>query len=228
MLIWLVVLLFSLAGVLVFLQSGTLGLETLPPWPTAVAVIAALVLAYYAATRTRGDDTVKLKPTLLILTAVCALAAAMLFKSSGVWKPAGTGLAAPSDQGSMASDAPRSVRLRKKDNGQFVARAEFNGEPIDVLVDTGASTVTLRFADAEKAGLDTTALTFSTPIETANGPALAASVHIRSVAIGVIKIDNVEALVAKPGSLNESLLGITFLRRLRSYELNGDFLTLRK
>jgi aspartyl protease family protein len=38
---------------------------------------------------------------------------------------------------------------------------------------------------------------------------------------------DVEALVAKPGNLKESLLGMSFLRRLRSYEFSGDFLTLR-
>ncbi len=45
---------------------------------------------------------------------------------------------------------------------------------------------------------------------------------------GCCELDDVEALVAKPGSLNENLLGMSFLRRLASYDLNGDFLTLRE
>ena len=45
--------------------------------------------------------------------------------------------------------------------------------------------------------------------------------------MGAIRLTDVEALVAKPGTLRESLLGMTFLRRLRSYEFSGDFLTLR-
>jgi aspartyl protease family protein len=229
MLIWLLVLLIGFAGLLIFLQGGTSGIESLPALPTAITVIAALAIAYIFVSRPRSGETSPLRPYLLIALAVCALAGAVLFKISAYFKSPETNASAQADDGYFASgDAPRAVRLRKKDNGQFIARAEFNGEPIDVLIDTGASTVTLRYADAERAGIDTTSLSFSTPIETANGPSLAASVHIRSVAIGVIKIDNVEALVAKPGSLNESLLGITFLRRLRSYELNGEFLTLRK
>jgi aspartyl protease family protein len=47
------------------------------------------------------------------------------------------------------------------------------------------------------------------------------------VAIGPIRLDQVDALVTKPGVLNESLLGMNFLRRLRSYEFSGEFLTLR-
>jgi len=50
---------------------------------------------------------------------------------------------------------------------------------------------------------------------------------LRSVAVGPIALPQVEALVAQPGTLKESLLGMTFLSRLRSYEFSGDFLTLR-
>ena len=40
-------------------------------------------------------------------------------------------------------------------------------------------------------------------------------------------VKDVEALVSKPGNLNESLLGMSFLRRLRSFDFSGDFVTLR-
>ena len=65
------------------------------------------------------------------------------------------------------------------------------------------------------------------PVRTANGTAYAAAVRIKRMAIGGIVVDEVEALVSKPGALSESLLGMSFLKRLRSYEVSGDFLTLR-
>ena len=229
MLIWLVALILGLAGLLVLFQSGAAGIDGLPALPTAAAVIAILALAYLAATRPRDDVQRSVKPLLMALLAVSAVATAFALQSGILWKPASTAVSTTSEDAYAGSkDGPRSVRLRKKATGQFVARAEVNGEPVDFLIDTGASAVILRHADAEKAGIDVNSLAFSTPISTANGPALAASVHLRSIAIGAIRIDNVEALVAKPGSLNESLLGITFLRRLRSYDLSGDFLTLRE
>ena len=53
-------------------------------------------------------------------------------------------------------------------------------------------------------------------------------VALRSVEMPLaLKAPLVEALVAKPGTLNENLLGMSFLKRLRSYEFSGDFLTLR-
>jgi aspartyl protease family protein len=52
-------------------------------------------------------------------------------------------------------------------------------------------------------------------------------VRLGKVSIGPLDRKNVEALVAQPGTLSQSLLGMSFLSRLRSYEFTGDFLTLR-
>jgi aspartyl protease family protein len=96
-----------------------------------------------------------------------------------------------------------------------------------MLIDTGATTIVLRPADARQAGLDVERLSYSVPVQTANGMAYAAAVRLRQVTVGPIVIDGVDALVAKPGALKESLLGMNFLRRLKSYEFSGDYLTLR-
>ena len=97
-----------------------------------------------------------------------------------------------------------------------------------MLIDSGAATVVLRQSDAEKAGIDISNLTFDTPIKTANGTSYLAAARLKSVRVGPLIIEDVEALVAKPGTLNESLLGMSFLRRLRSYVVTGDFVTLRQ
>jgi aspartyl protease family protein len=70
-------------------------------------------------------------------------------------------------------------------------------------------------------------LTFTVPVLTANGRTVAARVRLDSVAIGPLQREDVDALVAEPKALTESLLGMSFLGRLRSYEFSGDFLTLR-
>lgn len=121
----------------------------------------------------------------------------------------------------------QAVRLRRQDNGHFVARGAANGVSLALLVDTGASTVVLKPADAARAGIDTNALSFTTPVSTANGTTYAAPVRLKSVSVGPLEVRDVEALVAQPGALSENLLGMSFLKRLRSYEFFGDFLTLR-
>jgi aspartyl protease family protein len=119
------------------------------------------------------------------------------------------------------------VRVRRRIDGHFVVRATVNGQAMTLLVDTGASTVVLKPADAQRAGIDTGDLNYTVAVHTANGTTYAAPVHLRAIAIGPLVVRDVNALVAPPGSLKENLLGISFLRRLRSYEFSKDFLTLR-
>jgi aspartyl protease family protein len=147
---------------------------------------------------------------------------AVLYRVAGELIPAGQTMVVESEDKSA-----HAVRVRRRFDGHFSVRAAINGQAMLLLVDTGASTVVLKPADAARAGVDTSELSYSVPVHTANGLAYAAPVHLRTVAIGPLVIHNVDALVAKPGSINENLLGMSFLMRLRSYEFSKDFLTLR-
>lgn len=126
-----------------------------------------------------------------------------------------------------SSTGATEVKLRKRMDGHFVASVQVNGKSVLMIVDTGASQIVLRPQDAEKAGIDTTKLSYTVPVNTANGRSMTARIRLDSVAIGPLDRQKVEALVAQPGALTQSLLGMSFLSRLRSYEFSGDFLTLR-
>ena len=136
--------------------------------------------------------------------------------------PAGQIIAVAED-----SSGSSAVRVRRRFDGHFVVRGAVNGQSMTLLVDTGASTVVLKPSDAARAGLDVDKLTYTVAVHTANGTTYAAPVRLRSIAIGPLVLNDVEALVAKPGTINENLLGMSFLTRLRSYEFSKDFLTLR-
>ena len=144
------------------------------------------------------------------------------FRIAGEFSPPGTSLAVEQRQA-----GERAVRIRKRGDGHFVARVAVDGASVSMLVDTGASTVVLRQSDARLLGVDTRRLRYTVPVQTANGLAYAAHARLRHVAIGSIELHNVDALVAQPGVLKESLLGMSFLSRLRSYEFAGDFVTFR-
>jgi aspartyl protease family protein len=136
--------------------------------------------------------------------------------------PPGTAL-----RGEPQIEGERSVRIRKRPDGHFVVRTETNGIGLSMLVDTGASTVVLKPADAARLGIDIDRLRYTVPVHTANGTTEAASVRLRRVRIGNIVLQDVEALVARPGALKDNLLGMSFLSRLRSYEFTSEYLTLR-
>jgi aspartyl protease family protein len=130
--------------------------------------------------------------------------------------------------GGNSATGERTVEIPRRTTGQYVTRVRINGTPIEMLVDTGATNVVLTKGDAERAGIDTTRLIYSVPVNTANGRALVASVKLRAVSVGDLGARNIQALVAQPEALDQSLLGMSFLSRLGSYEVRGGTLILRQ
>lgn len=128
--------------------------------------------------------------------------------------------------GRLAGESKDSVLIVRSSGGHFAIRASVNGKPLSVLVDTGASFVTLTPEDAAAVGIDVSALEFALPIRTANGSIHAAPIVIDQLAVGDIERQGIRALVAPEGSLDESLLGLSFLNTLQSYTIAGDRLLL--
>jgi aspartyl protease family protein len=218
----------TLGGTVLFLLCSGSSLEALQGPPIALAVIGALILLYLLSTHGSEQRLGRL-PAMLALGIVGLVGALASHPDTALlvttyFKPVqldGNAQFLPTPPG------PASVRIRKLADG-FVANSEINGQTMTALVDSGAASVVLRQSDAEAAGVDIRSLTFDTPLKTANGTSYLAPVRLKSVRVGDIVADDVEALVAKPGTLNENLLGMSFLRRLASYEVAGDFVTLRQ
>jgi aspartyl protease family protein len=95
-----------------------------------------------------------------------------------------------------------------------------------LMVDTGASFVTLTPADAMKIGIEPSKLAYSVPIRTANGLIQAAPVKIKTLSVGSITRHDISALVSPGDALDQSLLGMTFLNTLDGYAISGNRLVL--
>ncbi|MFI5013840.1 MAG: TIGR02281 family clan AA aspartic protease [Hyphomicrobiales bacterium] len=111
--------------------------------------------------------------------------------------------------------------------GQFQAEVDVEGATLRMLVDTGASAVSLTAEDAEHAGLHPFPSDFTVKVSTANGIAMAARVELREVSVGPIRVRDVQALVMQRGALSVSLLGMTFLQRLSSFQVSDNRLVLK-
>jgi aspartyl protease family protein len=109
--------------------------------------------------------------------------------------------------------------------GHVTIGAAVNGVSVRFLVDTGASLVTLTPEDARTAGILRGELVFNRQASTANGPARMALVTLREVRIEQLSIYDVPAAVLE--NLNVSLLGMSFLGRLQSYEMHDGKLTIK-
>jgi aspartyl protease family protein len=119
------------------------------------------------------------------------------------------------------------VEIARGNRGEFQIVAEINGARVSTVYDTGASAVVLTQEAAKAAGLPLDFLNYSIAVETANGRARAAPVTLDRIKVGGIEERAVPALIAQPGQLRTSLLGMSFLNRLKSSEVRGDRLVLR-
>ena len=123
-----------------------------------------------------------------------------------------------------AGAASNTIVIPADRRGHVVLDAAVNGAPVRMLVDTGASLVTLTPADARAAGIAASGLVFSGHANTANGPVRLAPVTLREVRIGQLSIYDVPAAVIE--NLDISLLGMSFLRRLQAYEMRDGKLSI--
>lgn len=102
------------------------------------------------------------------------------------------------------------VVLAVNSNGHFVDHGTINGKSIKYMVDTGASTVAIGRADADRIGLK---YLTGQPMRmwTANGIGQAWRVKLDSLGIGDIQVQGVEAVVTSE-PMPYILLGNSFLK----------------
>ncbi len=121
----------------------------------------------------------------------------------------------------------RTVELARRQGGDFHVSADVNGTRVGMILDTGASSVVLTNEAAKAAGLPLEIIKYTVTVETANGRTRAAAVTLDKLAVGGIVERAVPALIAQPGQLRTSLLGMSFLNRLQGWEVRGDKLVMR-
>jgi aspartyl protease family protein len=120
----------------------------------------------------------------------------------------------------------RTVEVARTNSGDFDISARVNGVRVPMVLDTGASSVVLTPQDAKAAGLPLEVLNYTVSIDTANGRTRAAQVTLDRLAVGGLEERSVEALIVQPGQLRTSLLGMSFLNRLQSWQVSGDRLVM--
>jgi aspartyl protease family protein len=120
----------------------------------------------------------------------------------------------------------REVRLKADPRGHFIFDAAINDRPATFMADTGATLVVLTYEDATRVGLSPHSLDFSGYAQTANGVSRVAPVMLDRVRIDDIVVRNVPAAVAEKGALDVNLLGMSFLGRLKGFQMQGRELVL--
>ena len=118
-----------------------------------------------------------------------------------------------------------SISVRVSQDNHFYINTEINGKNVRFMVYTGASDIVINKETAKKIGIDIKDLKFINTYYTANGKVRGAPIRLESIKVGNIVINDVRASVNE-ADMNKSLLGMSFLNKLRGYEVKKDVLTL--
>lgn len=114
----------------------------------------------------------------------------------------------------------RVVAIPRNNQNQYLTTAQINGRGTPVIVDTGANIVAMSMNHARALGIDASEGRTG-PVETASGVVTARFVMLRSVNVGGIRVDNVEATVVESDYPATVLLGMSYLRHVKMEEQNG-------
>src|SRR6185312_4421530 len=122
----------------------------------------------------------------------------------------------------------RKVRLPADARGHFTADVRLNGRGMQAMIDTGATLVAINESTARRIGIVLTPSDFTYAVTTANGKAKAAAATIDAVQIGKIYIDKVPAVVLEDSALSGTLVGMSFLKRLSKFQVEGGAMVLQQ
>lgn len=128
--------------------------------------------------------------------------------------------------GGYAKPDVNEVRINAKQHGSFITNGRINGQYVNFVLDTGATSVSISEGLARKLRLD---YKNGIPVKvvTASGNSQAYRVQLDEVTVGSITLNNVDGLVLKGNSPEITLLGMSFLGRLE-IEQTQNLIVLRR
>lgn len=130
--------------------------------------------------------------------------------------------------GQFQEAATRQVVIRKSAGDQYLVHGSINGQSVQFLVDTGATTVAMNEAEARRLGLQYRIDGQEGQVVTASGIAKSWRVTLDSVKVGEIEVPNVSAVVVQGGYPVQVLLGMTYLNHVKLQEQNSVLMLERK
>ena len=119
------------------------------------------------------------------------------------------------------------IEVPQAPDGHYYLTLGVNGAPVRFVVDTGASELVLSHTDAIRAGIDFDKLVFSGRAYTANGMVDTAPVTLDTVQLGPVTETDVPAVV-NGTDMQDSLLGMTYLRRFDRLEISNGRMVLER
>ena len=129
--------------------------------------------------------------------------------------------------GEFARTEPVTVRIWPTPNRMYAVLGSINGYPVDFIVDTGATLVSLSGREARRLGIDYRVVGTPGASSTASGIEKIYLVNLDRVKVGDIMLRNVQGAVHDGDFPPKTLLGMSFLGRLNIHQ-DGPVLELQQ
>jgi len=160
-----------------------------------------------------------------VLVAGAALGLALPHSGSGALAVAQDVQPFASAQATMPRPAAAPASTAPSSGGHFLTTASVNGQPVEMVVDTGASIVALSEADARRIGIAYNPADFQVIGSGASGAVRGTEVTIDLLAVDGKEVRSLRAAVVE--GLDVSLLGQSYLSRIGGVVMTGDEMVLR-
>ena len=128
----------------------------------------------------------------------------------------------------QSSAGGRTFTVRRDGRGHFQVEGRIDGRRIGFMVDTGATVIAIPEREASRIGIHLTQRDWRAQISTANGIVRGAPTRLSMVEVGGLVVYGVDAVIMPDSALSENLLGMSFLSRLRRFEIADGRLVLEQ
>jgi aspartyl protease family protein len=223
--LWLLLLASLGALVWALARSFPDAVRTRDDWTwVAQSLLVILLVSTWLFRAGRGAFSQNLRHMAIWLALIAVLAVGVSYRDELAGVPQhlrlafGTGYPIPT--------AEHEVTVAQDARGAFVLNARVNGQPVRFMVDTGATDTVLAPDVARRLGADLDKLKFVESAETANGMGYGAAYVARSLEVGPIAFKGFP-MVVNQTPMSTSLLGLSFLNRLDSFEIRDRKLILK-
>jgi aspartyl protease family protein len=118
------------------------------------------------------------------------------------------------------------IIIAASSGGHFLSQGQINGRSVQLVVDTGATSVSISVDDAQRIGLNYRSGQ-EVRLATANGMTQGWRIKLNSMRVGDVEVYNVDAVVT-PGAMPFVLLGNSFLTRFQMTRDNDQLVLVKR
>ncbi len=144
------------------------------------------------------------------------------FEAKAVWERVKADFSGTSGQ----SIDGESIALKRQDDGHYWLQADINGQAVDFMIDSGATTTAMNAKSAAEANVDVDTEGYPVILSTANGEVTAKRGSVQSMQVGPHKLVDHKVVVSENfGDTN--VLGMNFLDSMKSWKVEDNIMTLQ-